>query len=118
LLPRFVRGQAALVAQNGTNHYYPIASILPRDFGSRRSDETSGMPCIPNPTICTIVVDVFGMKRKLTIKLLKAAARSFPLLTNPPEIGYLTISDALQWRLQYSRVIEKAGSVRGIQKLV
>jgi hypothetical protein len=33
---------------------------------------------------------------------------------NPPEQGYLTISNALQWRLQYSRVIEKAGTVDGV----
>ena len=34
-----------------------------------------------------------------------------------PEIGYLTISNALQWRLQYGRVIEKSGIVLGIDKL-
>jgi hypothetical protein len=33
------------------------------------------------------------------------------------EIGYLTISNALQWRLQYARAIEKAGSVSGITKV-
>ena len=27
-----------------------------------------------------------------------------------PRLGYLTISNALQWRLQYSRVIEQAGA--------
>ena len=31
------------------------------------------------------------------------------LLKNPPNIGYLTISNALQWRLQYRRLIEQAG---------
>lgn len=31
-----------------------------------------------------------------------------------PQQGYLTISNALQWRLQYSRVIQEAGSVDGI----
>ena len=39
------------------------------------------------------------------------------LMTNRPEQGYLTISNALQWRLNYSRVIEKAGDVPGIQAL-
>lgn len=37
------------------------------------------------------------------------------ILENPPEQGYLTISNALQWRLQYTRVIEKAGTVDGVQ---
>ena len=27
------------------------------------------------------------------------------VLSNPPDIGYLTVSQALQWRLQYSRVV-------------
>ncbi len=36
------------------------------------------------------------------------------VMSNPPKIGYLTISNALQWRLQYSRVIEHAGLESGI----
>ncbi|MCI5135615.1 MAG: restriction endonuclease, partial [Candidatus Electrothrix sp. AW2] len=30
---------------------------------------------------------------------------------------YRTISNALQWRLQYSRVIQEAGIVSGISKV-
>lgn len=33
---------------------------------------------------------------------------------NKPEQGYLTISNALQWRLQYSRVIQVSGAVDGV----
>jgi len=36
------------------------------------------------------------------------------ILTNKPEQGYLTISNALQWRLQYSRVIDEAGKIPGV----
>ena len=36
------------------------------------------------------------------------------LVAKVPEQGYLTISPALQWRLQYKRVMEKAGSVEGV----
>lgn len=39
------------------------------------------------------------------------------ILVNPPALGYLTISNALQWRLQYSRVIEQAGLVDGIHRV-
>ena len=39
------------------------------------------------------------------------------LLKKPPEQGYLTISNALQWRLQYGRVITKAGEVDGIIRI-
>jgi hypothetical protein len=39
------------------------------------------------------------------------------LLAEQPEQGYLTISNALQWRLQYGRVVELAGKVEGIINL-
>jgi hypothetical protein len=37
---------------------------------------------------------------------------------NPPEQGYLTISNALQWRLQYGRIIELTESIAGIVPIV
>jgi len=40
------------------------------------------------------------------------------ILSNPPETGYLTISNALQWRLQYSRIIQEAGHISGIHKVL
>ncbi len=36
------------------------------------------------------------------------------IVSNPPMIGFLTISNALQWRLQYSRVIDVAGLEAGV----
>jgi len=36
------------------------------------------------------------------------------IMSNPPKMGVLTISNALQWRLQYSRAIERAGQEEGI----
>lgn len=40
------------------------------------------------------------------------------ILSNPPEQGYLSISNALQWRLQYARVVCLTDSINGISKLV
>ena len=40
------------------------------------------------------------------------------ILENPPEQGYLTISNALQWRLQYARIVTLTEPVNGIYKLV
>ncbi|MGH9900989.1 MAG: restriction endonuclease, partial [Pyrinomonadaceae bacterium] len=40
------------------------------------------------------------------------------ILASRPGLGYLTISNALQWRLQYGRVINAAGTVPGIEKIV
>lgn len=36
------------------------------------------------------------------------------ILSSPPEQGYLTISNALQWRLQYGRVISLNNRVKGV----
>ena len=40
------------------------------------------------------------------------------ILNNPPTIGYLTISNALQWRLQYSRIVSLDEAVDGISPIV
>lgn len=40
------------------------------------------------------------------------------LLENRPLIGYLTISNALQWRLQYSRIVNLEEEVHGITSII
>jgi hypothetical protein len=40
------------------------------------------------------------------------------VLKNPPKIGYLTISNALQWRLQYGRIVTLKDTVSGITKII
>ncbi len=40
------------------------------------------------------------------------------IIAKTPEQGYLTISNALQWRLQYSRVVYMTDKINGIKKLV
>ncbi|RMH40461.1 MAG: restriction endonuclease [Gammaproteobacteria bacterium] len=59
----------------------------------------------------------FFEERRLPVEEIGASALADEILVSPPKIGYLTISNALQWRLQYRRVIEKAGLVPGIERL-
>lgn len=40
------------------------------------------------------------------------------ILNNPPQIGYLTISNALQWRLQYGRIVSLQDHIEGIQPII
>lgn len=40
------------------------------------------------------------------------------ILQTPPDQGYLTISNALQWRLQYQRIVALAEDIPGIEKIV
>ncbi len=56
--------------------------------------------------------------KNLPVDEITASSLSKEILSNRPEIGYLTISNALQWRLQYSRIIEEAGKTEGINRLV
>ncbi|MCR4322262.1 MAG: hypothetical protein NUV74_18250 [Candidatus Brocadiaceae bacterium] len=80
------------------------------------------------------------MKPKLTIETLIKEAKAFceresnyrnlpadeitmrdlaeEILRNKPVQGYLTISNALQWRLQYGRIVKLTESVEGIIRIV
>lgn len=59
----------------------------------------------------------FMQDRMLPIEEIQASQIADEILNKPPSIGYLTISNALQWRLQYRRVIEEAGNVDGIHRI-
>lgn len=59
----------------------------------------------------------FMQERMLPVEEIEAERIAEDLLREPPGIGYLTISNALQWRLQYRRVIDTAGTVPGVIRL-
>jgi len=59
----------------------------------------------------------FLQERYLPVDEIQTYQLAKEIMTNPPVVGYLTISNALQWRLQYRRVIEQAGQVEGIRKI-
>ncbi len=59
----------------------------------------------------------FMRDRMLPVEEIEANTIAEELLHQPPELGYLTISNALQWRLQYSRAITVAGSIDGVERV-
>ncbi len=59
----------------------------------------------------------FMSSRHLTADEIELNTLAAHVLQNRPIQGFLTISPALQWRLQYKRVIDKAGSVEGIDSV-
>lgn len=59
----------------------------------------------------------FMQERMLPVDDIQATEIAKELLLKPPEVGYLTISNALQWTLQYKRVIELAGEVNGLVRV-
>src|SRR3989344_8819047 len=60
----------------------------------------------------------FMMDKNLPIEEIEADKIAGELLKKRPGLGYLTISNALQWRLQYARVIQEAGKVDGVLNLM
>ncbi|MEW5829954.1 MAG: restriction endonuclease [Chloroflexota bacterium] len=59
----------------------------------------------------------FMFDRNLPVDETGANKLAEEIISNPPQQGFLTISNALQWRLQYSRVIEQAGQIEGIYRV-
>ena len=59
----------------------------------------------------------FFADRNLPVDDIGANNIANELLKRPLSQGYLTISNALQWRLQYGRVINQAGNVPGLIKI-
>lgn len=62
-------------------------------------------------------VIAFLADKNLPVDDIEAANIARSVLQQRPLQGYLTISNALQWRLQYGRVISQAGSVDGIERV-
>lgn len=59
----------------------------------------------------------FMLERNLPVDEIQAHDLAERILENPPRLGYLTVSNALQWRLNYTRAIKDAGGVEGIYRV-
>ena len=58
------------------------------------------------------------MERNLLADEITLEQLAKEILTNPPEQRYLTISNALQWRIQYSRIVQLTERIEGIISIV
>ncbi|MBL8155812.1 MAG: restriction endonuclease [Anaerolineae bacterium] len=65
-------------------------------------------------------IDAFLEERNLPIDEIGRARLARRVVATPPLLGYLTVSNALQWRLQYGRAITLAAedSVTGLENLL
>ena len=61
----------------------------------------------------------FLEERNLPLEEIERRNLAERILNEPPKVGYLTISNALQWRLQYTRAINTAvkSNVEGVESL-
>lgn len=79
---------------------------------------TTGLGKIINNSGNIDDVRAFFEERMLPVDDIQAQLLAEEVLNNPPAVGYLTISNALQWRLQYNRVIQEAGQISGILRVL
>lgn len=63
-------------------------------------------------------IDAFLEERNLPLDDVGRRLLAERILADPPKQGYVTISNALQWRLQYTRAISFAGQVDGLDSLL
>ncbi len=61
--------------------------------------------------------DAFLEEKNLPVDPVERRRIAERIIASPPPIGFLTISNALQWRLQYGRAIAQAGEVAGVEKI-
>lgn len=95
------------------NHVVFVKASRTADFQTT----TGIIKILDNPGNADDLV-AFMSERFLPLDDIQARQLADEILMKRPEVGYLTISNALQWRLQYSRVIEQAGKVAGINKVI
>lgn len=79
---------------------------------------TSGIMNILNNGANLDDIDAFLEERNLPLDDIGRRMLAERVLTDPPGQGYVTISNALQWRLQYARTISIAGQVNGVDNLL
>jgi hypothetical protein len=64
--------------------------------------------------------DIIGflMERNLPADEITLNELADEIISKPPPLGYLTVSNALQWRLQYGRIVALTASTDGIEKIL
>lgn len=59
----------------------------------------------------------FMLDKNLPVDDIEVEKIADEIMSHPPTQGFLTISNALQWRLHYRRIIEQAGKINGIYRI-
>ena len=106
------------IARKRTGNLKVLHTIFVDTIRTGDFQTTSGLRRIIENSGNTDDVIAFLHERSLPVDDIQAQSLAEEVVATPPELGYLTISNALQWRLQYSRVIEQAGKVEGVQRIV
>ncbi len=102
---------------NRTGHLYINHTIFIEQHRTADFQTTTGLIKILDNEGNVDDILAYFEERMIPVDEIQARKLAEKIMSNPPEIGYLTISNALQWRLQYSRVITEAGNIDGILRI-
>ena len=103
--------------QNETGRLDILHAIFVESEKTADFQMTTGLLAIINNQGNRDDMIAFFEDKRLPVDDIEANNLAEEVLNSPPKIGYLTISNALQWRLQYRRIIEQAGQMDGIIKV-
>ena len=104
--------------KNQTGRLNILHTVFVEDYRTADFQTTTGLRNILENRGNIDDILAFFSERMLPLDEIQAETLAQEVIENRPKIGYLTISNALQWRLQYRRVIQEAGEVSGIQKVL
>lgn len=103
--------------ENHTGRLNILHTIYVDDSRTGDFQTTSGLIAIIENQGNIDDIKAFFEERLLPVDEIQAQELAEEVLKNQPQLGYLTISNALQWRLQYSRVIDVAGTISGVHRV-
>lgn len=95
-----------------------VNAVFVEDKRTADFQTTSGIINILNNDGNLDDIDAFLEERNLPLDEIGRRVLAERIVDDPPIQGYVTISNALQWRLQYARTISMAGKVDGVDSLL
>lgn len=95
-----------------------LHTVFVEDYRTGDFQTTSGLINILNNDGNIDDILAFFEERRLPLDEIQAQSLAEEVFLSTPKLGYLTISNALQWRLQYGRVIQEAGFITGVQRVL
>lgn len=95
-----------------------VNAVFVADKRTADYQTTNGIISIINNGANLDDIDAFLEERRLPLDDVGRRMLAERIVADPPKQGYVTISNALQWRLQYTRTISFAGQVDGVDNLL
>jgi len=95
-----------------------VNAVFVADKRTADYQTTNGIISILNNGANLDDIDALLEERRLPLDDVGRRMLAERIVADPPKQGYVTISNALQWRLQYNRTISMAGQVEGVDNLL